>query len=53
MAKNGDEVHYDYTDYVKVHADKKLILVYAVTRANIHDNNEFEFFRLRGSNHLC
>ena len=43
--KKGDEKHYGYKDHVKVDADSKLILDYAVTPANVHDSNEFENFR--------
>jgi IS5 family transposase len=42
--KKGDETHYGYKDHVKVDADSKLILDYAVTPANVHDSNEFEEF---------
>ena len=42
--KKGDEKHYGYKDHVKVDADSKLILDYAVTPANVHDSNEFENF---------
>jgi IS5 family transposase len=42
--KKGNEIHYGYKDHVKVDADSKLILDYAVTPANIHDSNEFENF---------
>ena len=35
--KKGDEKHYGYKDHVKVDADSKLILDYAVTPANVHD----------------
>ena len=37
-------LNYGYKDHVKVDADSKLILDYAVTSANIHDSNEFENF---------
>lgn len=43
--KKGDEKHYGYKDHVKVDADSKLIMDYAVTPANVHDSNEFgDFF---------
>lgn len=42
--KKGNETHYGYKDHVKVDADNKLILDYAVTSANVHDSNEFEDF---------
>ena len=42
--KKRDETHYGYKDHVKVDADSKLILDYAVTPANVHDSNEFEEF---------
>lgn len=42
--KKGDETHFGYKDHVKVDADSKLILDYAVTPANVHDSNEFEDF---------
>ena len=42
--KKGDEKHCGYKDHVKVDADSKLILDYAVTSANVHDSNEFENF---------
>lgn len=42
--KKGGEKHYGYKDHVKVDADSKLILDYAVTPANVHDSNEFENF---------
>ena len=42
--KKRDETHYGYKDHVKVDADSKLILDYAVTPANVHDSNEFENF---------
>ena len=42
--KKGDETHYGYKDHVKVDADSKLIVDYAVTPANVHDNKEFEDF---------
>lgn len=42
--KKGNETHYGYKDHVKVDADSKLILDYAVTSANVHDSNEFEDF---------
>ena len=42
--KKGDEKHYGYKDHVKVDADSKLIMDYAVTPANVHDSNEFENF---------
>lgn len=40
--KKGDEKHYGYKDHVKVDADSKLIMDYAVTPANVHDSNEHE-----------
>ena len=42
--KKGNETHYGYKDHVKVDAESKLILDYAVTPANVHDSNEFEMF---------
>ena len=42
--KKGDEKHYGYKDHVKVDADSKLIMDYAVIPANVHDSNEFENF---------
>ena len=42
--KKGGETHFGYKDHVKVDADSKLILDYAVTSANVHDSNEFEDF---------
>lgn len=42
--KKGDETHYGYKDHVKVDADSKMILDYAVTPANVHDSQEFEDF---------
>lgn len=42
--KKGDEKHYGYKDHIKVDADSKLIMDYAVTPANVHDSNEFENF---------
>ena len=42
--KKGDEKHYGYKDHVKVDADSKLIVDYAVTPANVHDSKEFEDF---------
>lgn len=42
--KKNNETHYGYKDHVKVDADSKMILDYAVTPANVHDSNEFEDF---------
>ena len=42
--KKRDETHYGYKDHVKVDADSKLIVDYAVTPANVHDSKEFEDF---------
>ena len=42
--KKGEEKHYGFKDHVKVDADSKMILDYAVTPANLHDSNEFEDF---------
>lgn len=44
LEEKGDEKHYGYKDHVKVDADSKLIVDYAVTPANAHDSKEFEDF---------
>lgn len=42
--KKNNEVHFGYKDHVKVDADSKIIMDYAVTGANVHDSQKFTKF---------